>query len=58
MRPLLEGPEVERVPRHGAATSASLQLDGRPLHTALRYGLTQALLDAAGEGRSACSAAR
>ena len=45
VRPLLEGMEVGSF-RAMADTVCRLRVDGQPLHTALRYGLTQALLDA------------
>ena len=45
VRPLLEGMEVRSF-RAMADTVCGLRVDGQPLHTALRYGLTQALLDA------------
>ncbi len=45
LRPLLEGREVEDF-RAMARHFCDLRFDGRPMHTALRYGLTQALLDA------------
>jgi len=45
VRPLLEGMEVGSF-RAMADTVCGLRVDGQPLHTALRYGLTQALLDA------------
>jgi methylaspartate ammonia-lyase len=45
VRPLLEGREVAGF-RAMADAVCGLRVDGQPLHTALRYGLTQALLDA------------
>jgi methylaspartate ammonia-lyase len=45
IRPRLEGMEVAAF-RAMAGQFCQLEFDGRPLHTALRYGLTQALLDA------------
>ncbi len=45
VRPLLEGREIETF-RTMADHFCQLHFDGRPMHTALRYGLTQALLDA------------
>ena len=45
VRPLLEGAEVEAF-RAMARRITDLRVEGRPLHTALRYGVTQALLDA------------
>jgi methylaspartate ammonia-lyase len=45
VRPLMEGMEVGSF-RSMADTVCGLRVDGQPLHTALRYGLTQALLDA------------
>jgi methylaspartate ammonia-lyase len=55
VRPLLEGAPVESF-RAMAARIEALRVDGRPLHTALRYGLTQALLDARARAtaRTAC----
>jgi methylaspartate ammonia-lyase len=55
VRPLLEGAEVKCF-RAMAALIDSLRVEGRPLHTALRYGLTQALLDARARSaaRTAC----
>ncbi len=45
IRPLLEGAEVEPF-RKMAARFEALEFDGRRLHTAVRYGLSQALLHA------------
>jgi methylaspartate ammonia-lyase len=45
VRPTLEGREIDSF-RVLAREIESLRVDGRPLHTAIRYGLTQALLDA------------
>jgi methylaspartate ammonia-lyase len=45
IRPLLEGREIESF-RAMAGHFCELEFDGGRLHTALRYGLTQALLDA------------
>ncbi len=45
VRPLLEGAEVAEF-RTMARRVTDLRVEGRPLHTALRYGVTQALLDA------------
>ncbi len=45
IRPLLEGAEVGPF-REMAGRFEALVLDGRPLHTAIRYGLSQALLHA------------
>jgi methylaspartate ammonia-lyase len=45
IRPRLEGMEVGTF-RAMAQEFCELKVDGRPMHTALRYGLTQALLDA------------
>ena len=45
VRPLLEGLELSTF-REMAKKFAGLQIEGKPLHSALRYGLTQALLDA------------
>jgi methylaspartate ammonia-lyase len=44
-RPLLEGMEMADF-RSMADRFCGLRFDGKPLHTALRYGITQALLDA------------
>ncbi|MDI6697590.1 MAG: methylaspartate ammonia-lyase [Candidatus Saccharicenans sp.] len=45
LRPLLEGMEVESF-RKMAARFEQLKFEGQRLHTAIRYGLSQALLDA------------
>jgi methylaspartate ammonia-lyase len=45
VRPMLEGRDIDTF-RAMAREIDELRVDGRPLHTALRYGLTQALLDA------------
>ncbi len=45
LRPLLEGMELGTF-REMSAKFAALQIEGKPLHSAIRYGLTQALLDA------------
>lgn len=45
IRPLLEGMEIGKF-RDMASKFSELQIEGRPLHSAIRYGLTQALLDA------------
>jgi len=45
IRPLLEGREIGPF-RSMAAEFESLEFDGRRLHTAIRYGLSQALLQA------------
>jgi len=50
VRPLLEGAKVEAF-RTMARRIADLRVEGRPLHTALRYGVTQALLDARAKAR-------
>ncbi|TKT74591.1 methylaspartate ammonia-lyase [Aquamicrobium sp. LC103] len=54
MLPILEGPIAERLEgrdmsrfRELAEEIDSLEIDGKRLHTAVRYGVTQALLDAA-----------
>jgi methylaspartate ammonia-lyase len=48
--PLLRG--LELVDFRGTATMVdTLTVDGRPLHTAIRYGVTQALLDAVARSR-------
>ena len=57
IRPLLEGREIESF-RTMADHFCQLRFDGRPMHTALRYGLTQALSGRAGQSRSTASAAR
>jgi methylaspartate ammonia-lyase len=48
--PLLRGTPVAGF-RSAARLIDRLILDGRPLHTAIRYGVTQALLDAAARAR-------
>ena len=48
--PLLRGAPVSEF-RAPAARIDRLVVDGRPLHTAIRYGVTQALLDAAAQAR-------
>lgn len=55
VRPLLEGAEVGRF-RDMADAACALRPEGEPLHTAVRYGLTQALLDARARatGRMRC----
>lgn len=50
VRPLLENMEIGTF-RSMAERLCGLQVDGRPLHTALRYGLSQALLDARAKER-------
>jgi methylaspartate ammonia-lyase len=45
VRPLLEGMEIADF-RSMADRLCGLRVDGKPLHTALRYGISQALLDA------------
>lgn len=45
IRPLLEGREVGTF-RDMAKHFSELVIEGKPLHSAIRYGLTQALLDA------------
>ncbi|MGQ9801452.1 MAG: methylaspartate ammonia-lyase [Candidatus Saccharicenans sp.] len=45
LRPLLEGMEIESF-RKMADRFEKLKFDGQRLHTAIRYGLSQALLDA------------
>jgi len=50
VRPLLEGAEVVEF-RTMARRITDLRVEGRPLHTALRYGVTQALLDARAKAR-------
>jgi methylaspartate ammonia-lyase len=58
VRPLLEGSEVEAF-RTMAMRITDLRVDGRPLHTAMRYGVTQALLDARAKalGKMRCEVA-
>lgn len=48
--PLLRGVEIVEF-RGIAAMVDELTVDGRPLHTAVRYGVTQALLDAVARSR-------
>jgi len=48
--PLLAGRKVESF-RSMTAWMESLRFDGKPLHTAIRYGLSQALLDACAQAR-------
>ena len=48
--PLLRGTQVGDF-RSSATLIDSLIVDGRPLHTAIRYGVTQALLDATARAR-------
>ena len=48
--PLLRGAPVSEF-RASATMIDRLVVDGRPLHTAIRYGVTQALLDAAAQAR-------
>ena len=50
MRPLLEGRTVARF-RDMAEEFCRLEMAGRPLHTALQSGITQALLDARAKAR-------
>lgn len=45
IRPLLEGREITTF-RDMAKHFSELQIDGKPLHSAIKYGLTMALLDA------------
>ncbi len=55
VRPLLEGAEVDAF-RPIADRVCDVRVDGWPLHTAIRYGVTQALLDAVARasGRMRC----
>lgn len=48
IKPLLEGLDITNFKKNSEFfdTLKILQLDGQPLHTAIRYGLSQALLDA------------
>ena len=48
--PILRGRELSDF-RSVAAVVDALLIDGRPLHTAIRYGVTQALLDAVAKAR-------
>ncbi len=48
--PILRGRELSDF-RSVAAVVDALVIDGRPLHTAVRYGVTQALLDAVAKAR-------
>jgi methylaspartate ammonia-lyase len=48
--PILRGRELSDF-RSVAAMVDALVIDGRPLHTAIRYGVTQALLDAVAKAR-------
>lgn len=52
LKPRLIGRDIEAF-RGNAEEFDSLQLDGKPLHMALRYGITQALLHAAALARRA-----
>jgi methylaspartate ammonia-lyase len=45
LRPVLEGREIGTF-RSMADAVCAIRVEGRPLHTAVRYGVTQALLDA------------
>jgi methylaspartate ammonia-lyase len=51
IRPLLEGLELDSF-RRLAEKFDSLQVDGKPLHTAIRYGISQALLDAVAKNKN------
>jgi len=51
LRPLLEGLELDSF-RHLAEKFDSLRLEDKPLHTAIRYGLSQALLDAVAKAKN------
>ena len=55
LRPLLEGREVDAFLAN-ARYFDTLEIEGRRLHTAIRYGLTQALLDAAALARNVTKA--
>ena len=50
VRPVLEGREITSF-REMAGELDALQYQGRPLHTAIRYGITQAALDAVAKSR-------
>ncbi|ELI8305888.1 methylaspartate ammonia-lyase, partial [Yersinia enterocolitica] len=45
IKPLLEGRDISEF-RLNATFFDEVTIDGKPLHTAIRYGLSQALLDA------------
>ncbi len=51
VRPLLTGQKVSSF-RKLASDVDSLVVDGRPLHSAIRYGVTQALLDVVAKSRT------
>lgn len=51
IRPLLEGASIDAF-RPLAEMLDNFEVDGRQIHTALRYGLSQALLDAAAKARN------
>ena len=55
--PLIEGKEITRFKEMSEAFD-SLFLDGKLLHTAIRYGVTQAFLDAVAKSRHKTMAAR
>ncbi len=50
IKPLLEGQELGSW-REMAERFDALQVDGKPLHTAIRYGLSQVLLDAVAKAK-------
>ncbi|MCL1908738.1 MAG: methylaspartate ammonia-lyase [Holophagaceae bacterium] len=51
LRPMLEGLELNSF-RELAKKFDSLQIEGKPLHTAIRYGISQALLDAVAKAKN------
>lgn len=50
IRPTLEGKEITTF-RQMAAELEAIEVDGKRLHTAIRYGVTQALLDAVAKSK-------
>lgn len=55
LRPLLEGRNADDFLGNARYFDA-LEVNGKPLHTAIRYGLSQALLDAAAQARGCLKA--
>ena len=55
IRPMLEGLEIGSF-RQMAEKFDSMLVEGKPLHTAIRYGISQALLDAAAKAKNALMA--
>ena len=51
VQPILEGLELGSF-RHLAEQFDSMQVEGKPLHTAIRYGISQALLDAVAKAKN------